>query len=101
MVYVSHHVCGKRRLDLENDELEALWLKIKVNKCSILVRNLYHPPSSTIVYCSVLRDTLESAVSEGKELILLGNFNCDVSGRYPLQAGLADLAIELNVTIDS
>ena len=98
MVYVSHHVCGKRRLDLENDELEALWFEIKVSKCSILVCNLYRPPSSTVVYWSVLRDMLESAASEGKELILLGDFNCNVSGRHPQQTGLADLATEINMS---
>ena len=41
---------------------------------------------------------LEASASEGKELILLGDFNCDVSGRHPLQAGFADLAIELNLS---
>ena len=44
---------------------------------------------------------LEASASEGKELILLGDFNCDVSGRHPLQAGFADLAIELNLSIDN
>lgn len=39
-----------------------------------------------------------SSASEGKELILLGDFNCDVGGRHHLQAGLADLAIELNLS---
>ena len=81
-------------MDLENDELEALWLEIKVSKRSILVCNLL----SAVAYWSVLRDMLDASASEGKELILLGDFNCDVSGRHPLQAGLADLAIELNLS---
>ena len=43
---------------------------------------------------------VESAASdhEGKELILFGDFSCDISGRRPMQAGLADLAMELNMS---
>ena len=43
---------------------------------------------------------VESAASdhEGKELILFGDFNCDIGGRRLMQAGLADLAMELNMS---
>lgn len=98
LVYVSHHVCCKRQMDLESDEIEAIWLEIKVRKHPILVCNVYRPPSSALPYWTVLGNMLESAASEGKEILLLGDFNCNVSGKHPMQAALADLATELNLT---
>ena len=65
LVYVNHHVCCKRRMHLESDEIEAIWLEIKVRKHPILVCNVYRPPSSALPYWTVLGNMLKSAASEG------------------------------------
>ena len=47
-VFLSEQVYGKRRIDLEEDDLELLWIEIKHRSHPpLLVGCCYRPPSST------------------------------------------------------
>ena len=59
--------------DLENDDIEGIWLEIFVKKsCSFLIGVIYRPPNS---FESTLNDMLDTCVSEGKETIVMGDLN--------------------------
>ena len=46
LVYVKDGVCASRRADLEHDNLECVWLEIKLVKSKpFLIGNIYRPPN--------------------------------------------------------
>ena len=76
IIYLKSHLTYIRRGDLETNELEAIWLEIKLNKQkSFLVCYCYRPPSSTVDWISNMENTIEKAFLLNKEVILLGDFN--------------------------
>ena len=54
LVYVMDGVCCNRRTDLEQWNLECIWLEIKpVNSKSFLLGNIYRPPNSTVEWNAI------------------------------------------------
>ena len=77
--YAKHGISCKRRPDLENDNLECIWLEVKPTKSkSFLVGEVYRPPSSGIVWNEIFEDCLENVLEEEKEIYLLGDINRDL-----------------------
>ena len=64
VVYVSDSIKGSRRFDLE----------VKL----FLLGNVYRPPNETDKWMETLSVMLERVVQEGKEVILMGDFNCNM-----------------------
>lgn len=60
--------------------MEAVWLEIVFpNKSKALVCSIYRPPIGDFKnFKSTLDKTLEQISTEGKEIIILGDFNCNV-----------------------
>ena len=80
IVYVRNGINAKRREDLEINNLSCIWLEISQNKGkSFLIGNMYRPPDSKIEYCDRFEDMIEHVSEEGKEIILLGDFNKNLS----------------------
>ena len=76
MVYVKNGINAKRREDLEINDISCVWLEISQNKGkSFLIGNMYRPPHSRVEYSDRFEDFIENASEEGKEIILLGDFN--------------------------
>ena len=76
MVYVKNGINAKRREDLEINDISCVWLEISQNKGkSFLLGNMYRPPHSRVEYSDRFEDFIENASEEGKEIILLGDFN--------------------------
>ena len=67
-----------RRNDLEEDEVEILWVEVRMNQRTLLLGNMYRPPNTTSSVLDSLELTQERAVSERKEVILLGDFNLNL-----------------------
>ena len=63
----------------------------------ILVCNLYRPPNGDREFFKHLNAMVELAASEGKENILLGDFNCNVKSSGPGVAELISMATEFNL----
>ena len=73
-VFLSEQVYGKRRLDLEEDDLELLWIEIKHRSHPpLLVGCCYRPPSSTMNFYNTLELTLDKIAE--RNVILVGDFN--------------------------
>ena len=80
IVYVRNGINAKRREDLKINNLSCIWLEISQNKGkSFLIGNMYRPPDSKIEYCDRFEDMIEHVSEEGKEIILLGDFNKNLS----------------------
>ena len=81
-VYVSDEISWVRRLDLENEDIEVLWIEIHP-KCSkgILIASVYRPPDSSKHlnkdFNKLFDNMLTKALSELKETILLGDMNAN------------------------
>ena len=87
-----------RRENLENDKVEAIWMKVKPRRAAgILVCNLYRPPNGDREFCKHLNVMVELAASKGKETILLCDFNCYVKSSGHGVAELISMATEFNL----
>ena len=80
--YISDGLIWDRRLDLENEKIEVVWLEIRP-KCSkgILIASVYRPPDSSKHldkdFNELFNSMLTKAMSESKETILLGDMNAN------------------------
>ena len=76
LVYVKNGINARRREDLETNNISCLWLEISpANTKSFLVGNIYRPPDSRVEYNDRFEDFIDILINEGKEFILLGDFN--------------------------
>ena len=76
IIYVRNGINAKRRLDLETNSIECIWLEITVGKSKpFLVENMYRPPNSKVDFVDRFESFIDNVSSEGKEIILLGDFN--------------------------
>ena len=78
LVYVKDHIIAKRREDLELNVV-CLWLEISPNKGkSFLLESLYRNPTERVEWLDRFEQFCEHALNEGKEIIILGDFNKDL-----------------------
>ena len=78
LVYVTDKCRSMRRNDLEEDEVEILWVEVRMNQRTLLLGNMFRPPNATSSVLDSLEVMLERAVSERKEVILMGDFNLNL-----------------------
>jgi len=77
LAFVNMDLQVKRRTDLEDGEIEALWLDVcpfKSNR-SILFGGVYRPPSTTRETDLALEQNIERANLKCNETIVVGDFN--------------------------
>ena len=67
-----------RRLDLEMEGIEVIWIEIRFQKKEVLMCTAYRPPGASWVVIERICEMFEGATQEGKEMIVMGNFNCNV-----------------------
>ena len=85
-IYVSDSIKYKRRLDILTDDLELICIEVDPpNSKSFLVLAWYRPPSDHVGSFDKLERVLSFFDKEGKEIILFGDNNCDLT---PKQAEL-------------
>eukprot|EP00794_Sanderia_malayensis_P002144 gene2144-2438_t len=81
-IYISQSVPFQRRLDLEDDNIECIWIEILFPKSKgFLIGVIYRPPDSSKHLPETFNETFESmlskVISEDKECILTGDINCN------------------------
>ena len=79
IVYISEHVSFKRLSRYEEYGIECLWLEVKMKKSPILVGFLYRNPSEPANWVDQFVCMVDSVWLESKEIILMGDFNIDLS----------------------
>ena len=90
IMYTRDDLSVIRRSDLERPDVEGLWLEITLPKSrSFIFGTFYRPPSSSKHtnpnLMNVFSDTIESLSVENKEVLVLGDFNCDFSAKKTTQ----------------
>ena len=76
--WVSSDLVAKRRLDLELNDVEAIWLEIRSNNNKFLLCTVYGPPNSGIVFWDNMQLMLDSVkISDIKHTVILGDLNAD------------------------
>ena len=79
IVYIKEGIQTCRRTDLENENLECIWLEIKPKKSkAVLDGNIYRPPNSTIQWNESFEACIENVLGEDKEIYLMGDINRDL-----------------------
>lgn len=77
--YCSNDLNYRRRLDLEEDSVEVMWLEVYPyrSKRSLLLAGCYRPPSSSKDDDSKFEKVIERTYLKSIEVILTGDFNID------------------------
>ena len=81
-VYIKENINYTRREDLENDNVEGIWLEVYVKHSkSFIVGIIYRPPSSSKHisknFDKTFLNTIKKINREKKETLILGDFNCN------------------------
>ena len=81
-MYIKQDVTYHRRYDLEHEDIECIWIEVLFPKSKgIMIGNIYRPPDTSKYSDSDFNDKLDevlNAVSdEKKEILLLGDLNCN------------------------
>ena len=79
-IYIRDSIKYKRRLDVPKDDLELICIEVQPPKNKpFLVIVWYKPPSSPVCSFNRLEHVLSYLDQEGKEIILVGDTNCDLT----------------------
>ena len=78
LVYVSECVTSIRQSDLEDTDLEILWIEVKLRKTKLLICNVYRPPDAKASWMDSMAVMVEKAVAEKAPVVIMGDFNCDM-----------------------
>ena len=78
-MYISNNVVCKWREDLENNNVECIWIEIVLNRAKNFLIGIYYRPPDGSKYLhpefnTILNDTLELINIEEKEAMILGDF---------------------------
>ena len=85
-IYIRDSIKYKHRLDIPTDNLELICIEVEPPKSkSFLVLAWYRPPSDPVGSFSKLEKVLSFLDKEGKEIILLGDTNCDLTPKQAEQ----------------
>ena len=79
IVYVKNTVRCVRRNDLEQDDIECMFIEIfPPNSRSFIIGNIYRHPNENIYWNEIFETQIEKVLEADKELYLLGDFNRDL-----------------------
>jgi hypothetical protein len=78
LAWVSNNIACKRRLDLEADDIEVMWLEIRSGNNKFLLCVCYRPPNSDDVFWDTLQENIDTVKqTHSGKLMLIGDFNAD------------------------
>ncbi|PJE77769.1 hypothetical protein CI610_03302 [invertebrate metagenome] len=96
IVYHKDDVVINRRLELERDDIELLWLEVRVDNHKFLLGCIYRPDNN-VDYWVKLDDSLTRATDTSLDVILTGDINIDMLN-IPLNDHLSRLLIKHNLS---
>ena len=84
IVYINNSIPAKRRKDLEHDEVEAIWIEIKINNKTMLLGCVYRQPDLRVQWWSKFQDMLENIYhsTTNETVIITGDLNEDLLTNY-------------------
>lgn len=76
IIYVKDTIHYRRRLDLEPQGIECIWIQLTLKHKQILFGLFYRPPNSDAIYYSTIEDSIHLAIDSGiTDVIVTGDFN--------------------------
>ena len=96
LVYVSYSCRSWRRFDLENSDVEDVWVELCVVSHPVLLCVVYRSPSSDTGVFNCIANMLELAAKEKKEVILMGDLNVNLLGANSLVSALSLIMFDSN-----
>ena len=92
-LYIHNRVNFKPRDDFPNKSLELICIEVEPpNSLPYIILGWYRPPSDPISCFGSLEENLRYFDRENKEIILLGDTNCDFSNCSTLDANLSNIS---------
>lgn len=79
LIYLANHIDYVRRHDLETDDIESVWVEIRVkNSKSFLLCSVYRQPSAKNDWFDKFSVQLERSEYKNNELYIMGDLNIDI-----------------------
>ena len=76
IIYIKSFWSFTHRADMETNDIESIWVEFKNNKQkTVFTCYRYRPPSSSTDWINKFENNIERAISDNREIILLGDFN--------------------------
>ena len=80
ILYFRKSINCKRKCNIEISNIETLWAEITLpNAKPFLICSVYRPPSLTSDWIDLFEEALSIAQTTGLEVIIMGDFNLDLS----------------------
>ncbi len=77
-VYIKDDLKYVRRFDVEKESNESIWVEMQLmHQKSMVIGSLYRPQTQGVDYFDTLSEIVDGIVNENKEVMLLGDLNCD------------------------
>ena len=78
-IYVRSGMQSKQRTDLIHGDIEALCIEVTIKHKKLLICGIYRPPNSNNNYYDLIENKFDNLSNiSTKDLIILGDFNCDM-----------------------
>ena len=91
-IYIKDDIHYIRRCDIENiNDTGSVWLEIKqIRKKPIVIGSLYCRSQSDVPeYLDLLSEIMDDVTNDNKEIILLGDLNCDFLKKNPVTSHMS------------
>ena len=82
-LYYATHFRAFHLKDLFTSGVEAAWLQVNFPGSSVLFSVVYRPPDANQFFY-LIRSSLEKSWLETPNMVLLGDFNCDLNFRMTI-----------------
>ena len=78
-IYVKERITCKRRLDLDVNNLECIWVEIKTHGHTLLIAGMYRHPNANQNYWNLTSESVDRAKNMTiSDKIILGDLNNDI-----------------------
>ena len=83
VMYYSNSIEVKRLNNIENHNIESIWIEMKVKKNKpIIIGFVYRNPAENAGWLNRFHTMMEAVTFEDKEIIMLGDFNIDLLKKH-------------------
>ena len=96
LLYVPNVIRSFRRPDLERDGIEAVWVELRTRVGTILTGVVYRPPEGLASLTKEICGMFEEVAQEGKEVVIMGDFNMNMFSPAASRSPLQTTALECN-----
>ena len=96
LLYVPNVIRSLRRPDLEHDGVEAMWVELRMKASAILTGVVYRPPDVSASLTKEICGMFEMVAQEGKEVVIMGDFNTNMLSSKARRFQLLTTAFECN-----